>query len=90
MKFPNYFSAEAIAARYDLLEGYDDNFGEIDAKVCDYEMMKKHQVSIISGPSHQNMPIFKWSQAKRQQTHHGLTDEWNFTWLVFLISLIKI
>lgn len=43
-------------------------------------MMKKHESSIISGPSHQNLPVFKWSTAKRKDLHQGLADEWNFDW----------
>lgn len=74
------FLAEAIGSRYDLEDGYSDNFGEIDVKVSNFEMMKKHSSVIISGPSHENLPAFKWSTAKKQDQHLGLVDEWNFDW----------
>ena len=79
--------AEAIASRYDLQNGYNDNFGEIDAKVCDFEMMKNHESFIISGPPHQDLPVFKWSTAKKQQIHQGLIDEWDFDWFFLYIVI---
>ncbi len=47
-------------------------------------MMKKHECFIISGPTHQDLPVFKWSTAKKQQIHQGLIDEWNFDWFFSL------
>lgn len=71
------------------MDGWNDNFGEIDVKVCDFQMMLRHECQTISGPSHQDLPVFKWSGARKQQTHQGLVDEWNFDWSEILLVLIN-
>jgi hypothetical protein len=88
-----------IAARGDLFRKADDrspNFA-YDAKVTSYTrivneagrilLIYKEIVSDIqNGPTHDNLPVFKWSDSRFNESHVGHPDEWNFSWVSINIS----
>lgn len=54
--------------------------GGIDAKGTNYEMFKNYRILAVSGPTHDDQPIFKWSELEEADIipHYGHPDEWNF------------
>jgi len=62
----NSSAKETIASRYDLLEK-PNYFGSVDAKiVCSEE---PHITYAISGPTHQEQPIFEWDSTLFNSSH---------------------
>lgn len=74
-----------IAARYDLSPDSNlrKNTGAIDTKITNLEMSKSQSCVGISGPTHQNQPIFRWSSSKGNDPKDGLPDLWDFDWFKF-------
>jgi len=75
----------AISARLDLDRAGHVPNGGIDAKVTNRCLFRKLQCQAISGPTHDNQPVFKWRQDGREifpgWPHLGLPDVWNFGWV---------
>ncbi|XP_078362141.1 putative phospholipase B-like 2 [Oculina patagonica] len=83
---PPYSGENAISARSDLNPA-DGKYpfgalghrqhGGIDAKVTNSEMVKTLQCMAVSGPTHDQQPVFKWSTSgwKRPMGH---PDAWDF------------
>lgn len=83
---PPYSGENAISARSDLnpAEGKypiaalgHRQHGGIDAKLTNSEMVKTLQCVAVSGPTHDQQPVFKWSTSgwKRPMGH---PDAWDF------------
>jgi len=72
-----------IAARCDLITPFDA-FGAYDAKVTNSDMMKQIRAWAISGPTHENQPVFVWSARKQWESepHLGEPDRWDFNWII--------
>jgi hypothetical protein len=75
----------AVAARLDL-DGWDflPN-GAIDAKVTNRCLALKLTAQAISGPTHDDQPVFQWEDASGKPLfpgwpHMGLPNKWNFEW----------
>lgn len=65
----------AISARYDLDPRYGLPFGGVDAKVTNTEFVRQITCKFISGPTHENQPVFesaKWE---------GMPQKWDFDWI---------
>jgi hypothetical protein len=73
----------SIAARCDLTNSGDlgDCSGALDAKITNSEWVKHLKASIISGPTHQSLAPFKWSDFWGFLKHIGQPDLWNFSWM---------
>ncbi|XP_020631773.1 putative phospholipase B-like 2 [Orbicella faveolata] len=83
---PPYSGENAISARSDLNPadgkypfgalGHREE-GGIDAKVTNSELIKELQCMAVSGPTHDQQPVFKWSTSgwKRPMGH---PDAWDF------------
>lgn len=76
----------AISARMDLDTINHLPNGGIDAKVVDRCLFRSLQCQVISGPSHDAQPIFKWRSATGAEffpgwPHFGLPDIWDFSWV---------
>ena len=71
----------SIASRYDLKETKPSYFGAIDAKIVSTE--NPHVTYAISGPTHQNQPVFEWDLNVFNTSHVGVPAKWNFDWQVF-------
>lgn len=72
---------DALGSRSDLKDDVSGLFGEIDVKITNLKMGKKHESWAISGPSHLDHPPFKWSDHKKlSEAHRGLPDVWDFEW----------
>ncbi|KAM7451985.1 putative phospholipase B-like 2 [Porites harrisoni] len=83
---PPYSGENGISARSDLNPA-DGKYpisalghrkhGGIDAKITNSKMMKELQCMAVSGPTHDQQPVFKWSTSgwKRPMGH---PDAWNF------------
>jgi len=87
---PPYSANAAIAARGDLNLpngkypfnglGFED-MGAIDFKAANLALVKQFKFRAISGPTHDDVPIFDWttSSLKDKVRHFGQPAIWNFT-----------
>jgi len=73
----------SIAARCDLITPFDA-FGAYDAKVTNHEMIKQGRSCAISGPTHQDQPVFVWDARKQwnKEPHLGEPNRWDFDWML--------
>lgn len=76
----------SIAARMDLDPVSHIPNGAIDAKVTNRCLFRMLQCQAISSPSHQQQPIFSWTDANGKELfggwpHFGLPNQWNFNWV---------
>ncbi|KAL4469402.1 hypothetical protein ABPG74_004655 [Tetrahymena malaccensis] len=82
---PTYQSSvAALGARGDIDGG--SNFGEVDVKVVNIDLLKNFEVEAISGPSHQEQPVFIWKK-NDQDRHQGQPSSWNFGWGKMSLSM---
>ncbi|KAL4487942.1 hypothetical protein ABPG72_022802 [Tetrahymena utriculariae] len=70
-------SVAALGARGDISGG--SNFGEVDVKVVNIDLLKNFSVEAISGPSHQEQPVFIWKKSYSDR-RQGQPTTWNFDW----------
>ncbi|EAR88632.2 phospholipase B-like protein (macronuclear) [Tetrahymena thermophila SB210] len=77
-------SVAALGARGDIEGG--SNFGEVDVKVVNIDLLKNFSVEAISGPSHQEQPVFIWKQNDNDR-HQGQPTAWNFDWGTMSLSM---
>lgn len=83
---PPYSGENAISARSDLNPadgkypfgalGHREH-GGIDAKVTNSELIKELQCMAVSGPTHDQQPVFKWSTSGWKRPM-GQPDAWDF------------
>eukprot|EP00753_Platysulcus_tardus_P008372 PLAT15929.1.p1 GENE.PLAT15929.1~~PLAT15929.1.p1 ORF type:complete len:572 (+),score=269.22 PLAT15929.1:1758-3473(+) len=74
----------AIAARGDLVKQGGANRradGSIDAKITSMKMMDAGQVLVQSGPTHDQQPVFEWSNGDWNCSHVGQPNRWDFGWV---------
>ncbi|XP_059142725.1 phospholipase B-like [Physella acuta] len=72
----------AICARGDLDKKNPRASGCYDTKVSDYSMAMRLQADIINGPTLGNdLPAFSWSGIFANQSHIGLPDIYNFSFV---------
>uniref|UniRef100_A0A914EAF6 Phospholipase B-like n=1 Tax=Acrobeloides nanus TaxID=290746 RepID=A0A914EAF6_9BILA len=91
---PPYTAEAAISARGDLnlingtyqLPGMGhQNHAALDYKGTNYDMFKQFRFRAWSGPTYDQVPVFKWSESDFAKTvkHIGHPDVWNFTWVEY-------
>jgi hypothetical protein len=72
----------AIAARSDLDKFSPDPNGAGDAKITNMCLAKKLMANAISGPTHENEPVFEWTpKLAKQWPTEGLPRKYNFSWM---------
>lgn len=76
----------AISARLDLTSFGPIPNGGIDSKVTGNCLLRKLQCKAISGPTHENQPVFMWRDPSGKELfpgwpHMGLPNAWNFNWV---------
>lgn len=76
----------AISARLDLTSFGPIPNGGIDSKVTGNCLLRKLQTKAISGPTHDNQPVFMWRDPSGKELfpgwpHMGLPNAWNFNWV---------
>ncbi|KAK8814155.1 hypothetical protein WA158_008017 [Blastocystis sp. Blastoise] len=75
----------SISSRYDLRYPNHAAFGGIDSKITSTSLMMNHTTIAISGPTHQNIKPFSWSEFEKihpeNPSHEGLPDVYNFDWV---------
>ena len=80
----------AIMARGDLYSGSKANEaragGAVDTKVANLEMLKSVYASIQLGPTHDQQPVFEWTQFPNV-SHIGLSPQYDFEWMTFKATL---
>jgi len=77
------FASHAIASRYDLNDVFGgltaELFGATDAKVTNYHLHKNFEMVAECGPTHDQVPPFKWSDHKNAADKHaGQPDVFDF------------
>lgn len=70
----------AIMCRGDLYPTKATAGGGIDTKIANLEMLKNVYSIIQSGPTHDQQPIFSWTQFPNI-SHYGLPPKYNFEWI---------
>mmetsp|Transcript_63301 Transcript_63301/g.181596 ORF Transcript_63301/g.181596 Transcript_63301/m.181596 type:complete len:746 (-) Transcript_63301:60-2297(-) len=75
----------AISARLDLDVLRHIPNGGVDSKVVNRCLLQSLQCQAVSGPSHDDQPVFKWRNANGGDLfpgwpHLGLPDVWGFGW----------
>ena len=70
----------AVMCRADLYESDARGSGGIDTKVADLQRMKSLNPMIQSGPTHDQQPVFKWTQLPNT-SHVGLPVQYGFDWI---------
>jgi len=79
----------AIAARGDLDKESPNPNGGVDSKITNFCLAKKLMAEAISGPTHDNQKVFRWTDEKTGKQlfptapHDGMPDVWNFDWVRF-------
>lgn len=76
-----------IACRGDLMSRAA---AAVDAKVTSSSMLALRKVEAVSGPTHDDQPVFCWSTAPtavQQEPHLGQPDCFNFDWVVVTADL---
>ena len=72
----------SIASRSDLQEGglpcCAD--GNIDAKLVGFEDVKAVRFEGVSGPTHDQQPVFEWTEAYSGTPHYGQPNRFAFGW----------
>jgi len=72
----------SIASRSDLQEGglpcCAD--GNIDAKMVGFEDVKAVRFEGVSGPTHDQQPVFEWTEAYSGTPHYGQPKRFAFGW----------
>ena len=78
----------AIMCRADLYSGAGkaSDFGGLDTKIANYEMLKGMYSVIQSGPTHDQQPAFSWTQFPNV-SHYGLPPNYDFDWIVVKSTL---
>lgn len=77
--------AIAISSRYDLRGAQRGSpFGGLDSKISSHSLLSTNAQGrlnswAISGPTHQNVPAFTWSDWP-ETSRVGQPTEWNFDW----------
>ena len=72
----------AIMCRGDLYSGNQaSDGGGIDTKLANFEMLKGVYSTIQSGPTHDQQPVFDWTQFPKV-SHYGLPPKYDFDWIV--------
>jgi len=76
----------AISARLDLAGFSPIPNGGIDSKVTGNCLLRKLQCKAISGPTHDNQPVFMWRDSDGKEKfpgwpHIGLPNTWNYGWV---------
>jgi len=90
MRYNNYHSDSieennpmwAIMSRDDLSAVNPTCFGGIDTKLSDYNMMKSIQAVIQAGPTHDNVPVFEWTNAWSNCPHIAMPEKYDFDWIM--------
>mmetsp|Transcript_57612 Transcript_57612/g.122525 ORF Transcript_57612/g.122525 Transcript_57612/m.122525 type:complete len:657 (-) Transcript_57612:52-2022(-) len=90
-QFPHAGSSAGhqISARMDLLAKDPIPNGGIDSKITNYCLHKKMMVQARSGPSHESLAPFRWTQEGTGDQlwpgypHIGQPDVWNFDYVQF-------
>jgi len=71
-----------ISARMDLSPSQPIPNGGLDAKVVNRCLFQIQQCQAISGPTHANQKVFRWTKDGKEQfrgwPHVGLPDAWSF------------
>lgn len=65
-------------------------FGAIDAKYTNFAHMRAKRTIAISGPTHDDQPVFDWTQADlsvQKTPHVGQPDRFDFDWVVMLSDM---
>ncbi|XP_062501314.1 putative phospholipase B-like 2 [Corticium candelabrum] len=85
---PPYSSENAISARSDLNPKNGTyqfgalglrNHGGTDSKITSFSMSKTLSCLAVSGPTHDQQPVFQWSTSPFSNvTHLGMPDRWDF------------
>ncbi|KAJ3440071.1 phospholipase b-related [Anaeramoeba flamelloides] len=85
----------AISSRKDLIDPNKTQpnpfllsscFGGLDAKIGGYADLKKSQINAQMGPTHDQQPVFSWSNAPKccdGVPHKGQPDTFDFDWIVW-------
>lgn len=76
----------SIASRSDLHEGGKPCCadGNIDAKLVGYADVAALRFEGVSGPTHEQQPIFTWTDAYRHTPHYGQPQRFSFGWEMLL------
>jgi len=69
---------QSIASRFDLDPDDPTTEGAYDAKITSHSWMSKFTASIISGPTHEQQPVFTWNPEWSHVLHTGQPDSWDF------------
>merc|ERR1711916_161972 len=78
----------AISSRFDLLSKDAQSFGGIDAKISSlgtFGDTSNMTSRAISGPSHEFLPPFDWTEWPTPGEHWGQPEMWNFTYVTMTI-----
>lgn len=81
-----------ISSRFDLDENKPNCYGGLDTKAVSFNQFKKtKQINIVSGPSFDNQPKFKFSTSqcnvKSKNIYNGMPDLYAFDWIEYQTSL---
>ena len=82
--------AYAIGARFDLIENPElkKDVGAVDTKIMNFDLFDENSTEAISGPSHQNQPVFEFPENK-ESNPKGMPKKWDFDWIKMTPDLIK-
>ena len=80
----NHSADESIAARDDMLPGSAAQaFGNIDAKFVGAADVAAMRMEAVSGPTHEQQPVFEWAPRFAAVPHYGQPESFPFGWQVF-------
>lgn len=85
-----------IAARFDLIPSHESGsqahperrsaFGNIDAKMVSSSDVKNMRFEGVSGPTHDDQPVFSYVGEWASSPHHGQPTTFDFDWLTFAVA----
>ena len=71
----------AIMCRADLYTENKRGSGGIDTKIANLAMMQNVYPIIQAGPTHDNLPVFQWTQLPNV-SHIALPPQYDFDWII--------